>query len=65
MGIFAHEGFCVYEALAHRDMIRVCVFYHRVIRYTMNRFIVEMTNQVERTKCVSLRNNKQQNQLQA
>ena len=31
----------------------------------MSRFIVAMTNQVERTKCVSLRNNEKQNQRQA
>ena len=31
----------------------------------MSHFIVEMTNQVERTNCVSLRNNEQQNQRQA
>ena len=31
----------------------------------MSRFIVAMTNQVERIKCVSLRNNEQQNQRQA
>ena len=31
----------------------------------MSSFIVAMTNQFERTKCVSLRNNEQQNQRQA
>ena len=31
----------------------------------MSYFIVAMTNQVERTKCVSLRNNEQQNLRQA
>ena len=31
----------------------------------MSRFIVERTYQVERTKCVSLRNNEQDNQQQA
>ena len=31
----------------------------------MSRFIVAMTNQVECIKCVSLRNNEQQNQRQA
>ena len=31
----------------------------------MSLFIVAMTNQVERNKCVSLRNNEQQNQRQA
>ena len=31
----------------------------------MSRFIIAMTNQVEHTKCISLRNNEQQNQRQA
>ena len=31
----------------------------------MSRFIVVMTNQVKRTKCVSLLNNEQQNQRKA
>ena len=31
----------------------------------MSRFIVAMTNQVERTWCVALRNNEQQNLRQA
>ena len=31
----------------------------------MSHFIVEMTNKVGRTKCVSLRNNEQQNKRQA
>ena len=43
--IFAHQGFCVYKALAHLGMI-TCILTAR--RYTMSRFIVALTNQVER-----------------
>ena len=57
--IFDHQGFCVYEASAHRDMI-MCIL-------SSCRFIVTMTYQVEGSKCISSRNNelKQQNLLQA
>ena len=62
--IFAHQGFCVYEALAHIDMI-TCILTARLPVYNESFHIVAMTNQVECIKCVSIRNNEQQNERQA
>ena len=45
-GILTHQGFCVYKTWL--TVIRLCVFYHRIVRYTISRFNVWMTNQVER-----------------
>ena len=63
--IFVHQGFCVYEALAHRDMIRPYVYFNS--SSSSIQWVVSLLFWLTKLSVlnVSLRNNKQQNQRQA